>query len=857
MQSHAGLLAAIVESSTDAIIGQTLDGIVTSWNGGAQRLYGWAEGAIVGASAMRLVPDMLHEEFRFLLERVANGERVNELLTRRRTKSGYLVYVSITAAPVMGDDGRVVGIATIERDVTHRRRVDAIADGQRRMLETLTRTGRLSEGLRDLLDAAAGLTAAGTVPSVMELDAEHHILIPVGSRLPDAVTEALADGVAIAPRAHPSGEAAFRRQAVSVADLEQAPEWGGLRDVLLQEGFRACSAVPILSPTGEILGSLDLYAPTPGDPDAEDLEVASALAHTAAIAIERFKTVRDLRSGREVLSALYEINALLGAELDAARIIKRATEEATRLLGAEAGGFFQAQHEKGDTRFVVGALAGPGRDVFTRIASPSMAGAPLLRQASLAGVIQRFDDVTRDPRYASLLTQRRGRPAPPRIRSFMSAPVRTRSGELIGLLLFGHSRARQFTHWHEEIVRGVVGQTALAVDTARLFREAQERAQALESANRRKTEFLALLGHELRNPLGALVASLEVVSSQPRDSAAVDDALSIMQRQTKNMRRLVDDLLDVSRITRGKISLQRQLLDLQGVVTAACEAAKARRGSSHVRIETETDPGPVWVEGDPVRLEQVVTNLITNAVKFSPGRGTVTVRLKRSEDGALLSVRDQGRGIPEDKLDAIFDVFVQAHDADEPREGGGGLGLGLTLVREMARLHGGHVRAKSDGLGHGSTFEVWLPCAESPEDRLLRADAPIEEDRQPAIPRRASLRVLLAEDQPDAARAMSLLLRGWGHVVLHAPRGDDAVRMAKAESPDVVLLDIGLPGMTGWEVAAALRGEEATQETPIAALTGMGQDLDRSRSQEVGFDAHFVKPVDPEVLRTWLASALA
>ncbi|MDJ0973982.1 MAG: GAF domain-containing protein [Planctomycetota bacterium] len=917
------MLAAIAAAGTEGVIGQDLDGRITVWSPGAELLYGWTASEMIGQPIFRAIPADSEGEWRFLLNRVARSERVQELRTRRLTKDGRKLEVSVTVAPLRGAGGEIIGAATIERDITRRWRTDAILDGQRRMLEVLSQSGELKDALGHLLDATDELLSRGMRVCVMQYEPERHRLVPCASRLPSALERALADGIHIAPGAHPSGEAMFTGQAVSEADIAAAEGWNGLRDVALGSGLKACCSTPIRSPGGKVIGTLDLYAPQVGDPETDDLEVADDIAQAAGLALERFETVQGLKTGRQVLLALNEINGLIARELDAARIYERVTEEATHLLKAQAGAFLYNDSARGELRIDV--LAGPMRERFEQLEIPR--NTPLFNQTLMHGAIQRFDDVARDPRFGKTKALEGLLKGPVPIHSLMSAPVATRTGELIGMLLFGHESRRCFTRGHEDILRGVAQQTALAVETARLYQQASERADALSEADRRKNEFLAMLGHELRNPLSALAAGLSLIQDDLPAGDSTREAVEILNRQAAHMRRLVDDLLDVGRITRGKIDLERDVQDLRERLRTAALSARTLAGEYEQEIQLELPEAPVFVEVDAVRIEQVVGNLLHNAMRFSERGATIDLALETRSGDALILVRDGGRGIPPDQLSAIFDVFVQAERPDGPHPSGG-LGLGLTLVRKLAELHGGSVVARSEGVGKGSEFEVRLPLftgatgsdqppaappsapAASPEFTLpapaiddpdLTPYAPLPTiplpERAPAEPAAATpkpivapkpspkrkrtekppprvpiaqvplhdrpegptavLRILLAEDLEDTGRALKLLLERWGHKVTHVASGARCLEEARQRRPDVALLDINLPDIDGWALARDLIRVPGLREIRLAALSGRGQRADREASRVAGFEQHFVKPVDPRLLHSWLREVAA
>jgi signal transduction histidine kinase/CheY-like chemotaxis protein len=383
-------------------------------------------------------------------------------------------------------------------------------------------------------------------------------------------------------------------------------------------------------------------------------------------------------------------------------------------------------------------------------------------------------------------------------------------------------------------------------ETESALRRSEERlrsvADQLELADRRKDEFLAMLGHELRNPLGAVANALELLR---RGGASSERVQPILERQVAQLRRLVDDLLDLVRITRGDIPLRRERVDLVEVVSEAVRGTAPRVERSRHRLAVESPPEPVVIEGDPFRLEQVVANLLSNAIKYTPAGGRITVRLGRDGSDAVLAVNDSGIGIGPDLLPHVFEPFTQAERSLDRAQGG--LGIGLTLVRKIVGMHGGSVEARSEGLGLGSELVVRLPAAAP-----ALADLPaVQGSERPAAP----LHVLLVDDHRDAAASLAELLRMEGHTVDVAPDGPAALVAASVRRPAVVLLDLGLPGMDGFEVARRLRADVGLAEVTIVAITGYGREEDRRRSAESGFDHHLVKPVDLDVLQRLLAAA--
>lgn len=376
--------------------------------------------------------------------------------------------------------------------------------------------------------------------------------------------------------------------------------------------------------------------------------------------------------------------------------------------------------------------------------------------------------------------------------------------------------------------------------------EERERSErALRLADRRKDEFLATLGHELRNPLAPLLTGLELLKAAKISDPRVTQTAAIMERQIHHLIRLVDDLLEVSRITRGLIDLQREPLDLTAILQSVVDAARPLVESSRHELHLVVPHEPVPVTGDVVRLTQVFSNLLTNAVKYTNPGGRIRVELTRRGDRARVSVSDNGIGIAADQLTSIFDMFTQVDRSN--RRAQGGLGIGLTLVRSLIDLHGGVVEARSAGAGRGSEFIVMLP---------MRAAQPVREAAPTLIAPLPARRVLVVDDNVDAASTLGQLLTTLGAEVRVVNSGASALEAVGDFHPDAVLLDIGMPDMDGYEVARRLRAIPSNAKMLLIALTGWGQDQDRKHSSAAGFDHHIVKPPDlPRLIRLISADA--
>jgi two-component system, sensor histidine kinase len=367
---------------------------------------------------------------------------------------------------------------------------------------------------------------------------------------------------------------------------------------------------------------------------------------------------------------------------------------------------------------------------------------------------------------------------------------------------------------------------ALAAENERLYRETQE-------ASRRKDEFLAMLAHELRNPLGAILSAAQLICNDSHNEQAVAKADEVIRRQGQHMVRLLDDLLDVARVTRGKITLRKEVVDLTDLVHDAVAAVRPHITARYQDFSAEIPETPIYVRGDATRLEQIQVNLLTNASKYSPPGEQIRLRLTREGGDAVLSVRDTGLGIAPEMLDRIFDLFVQSDETID--RSAGGLGVGLTLVRSLVELHGGQVVARSAGLACGSEFIVRLPLAPAPNTILVRSRS------SPAPPPRH--RILIVEDNADSREMLKDLLELDGHEVQAAADGLQGVSIVETGWPDLVLMDIGLPGLNGYDTARLIRSKG--HHLHLVALTGYGQPADCRSALEAGFDDHLVKPFNP------------
>ncbi|MHB8736701.1 MAG: PAS domain-containing hybrid sensor histidine kinase/response regulator, partial [Terriglobales bacterium] len=661
-------LAAIVESSDEAIISKSLDGIILSWNKGAERLYGYTSEEIVGKPLTLLIPPDHPDELPEIMERIKRGERIEHFETVRVRKDGSRFDVSLTISPIKNADGKIIGASKIARDITASRKHEAA-------LRFLAEASRL---LAELLD----------VPSTL-----HKV---AGLAVPHFANWCAVDLL------QPDGS--LQRVAVAHAD------------------------------PARIELAHDLHRRYPPDP-------------TAPIGVWNV-----LRTGKP---------ELLPDIPDALLVESAKDQEMLRIL-RELG-----------------------------------------------------------------------------LKSYMGVPLILR-GKTFGVLTFVAAESgRRFGSDDLRVAEDLAHRASIAIENAQLYEE-------LKDADRQKNEWIAMLAHELRNPLAPIRNALHVMKMPGANGQAVEHARQMSERQVQHMVRLVDDLLDVSRIMRGKIDLRTEVVDLASVVARGVETAQPKIDAQGQQLILSVPSEPLRLEGDPTRLAQVVSNLLHNAAKFSERSGRIWLTAERRGTEAVLRVRDEGAGIPADMLPRIFDLFTQGDRSVERSQGG--LGIGLTVVQRLVELHGGSVTAHSEAPGKGSEFVVRLPGIL--EGRRQEPTGASPGAAQPPV----ACRILVVDDNVDAAESIAMILRLSGHEVRLVHNGPAALEAAEQYQPEAVVLDIGLPGMNGYEVAKRLRQHPNFRETLLIAVTGYGQEDDRRKSLEAGFNQHLVKPVDPTALQTLLAS---
>jgi PAS domain S-box-containing protein len=413
-----------------------------------------------------------------------------------------------------------------------------------------------------------------------------------------------------------------------------------------------------------------------------------------------------------------------------------------------------------------------------------------------------------------------------------AAPIRCKQGEIVGGVL---------------VFRDITERRRAEIDQLKAQEELRKLAAKLSDADRRKDEFLATLAHELRNPLAPIRNGLQIMRMS-NDGDAVEQARTMMERQLEQMIRLVDDLLDVSRISRGQLELRQEHLQLAAVLKSAVETSRPLIEEMGHELVVALPPQPIILHADLTRLAQVFLNLLNNAAKYTERGGHISLTAERQGSDVVVSVKDDGIGIASDQLSHVFEMFTQAERALERAQGG--LGIGLTLVKRLVEMHGGRIEARSEGPGKGSEFVVRLPV-------VVEASMGQNGDEKEAPPLKSSLRILVVDDNRDGADSLAMMLKIMGNETRTAYDGEEAFMAAVAFRPDVMLLDIGLPKLNGYEVCRRIREHSGGKEIVIIAQTGWGQDEDRQRTHDAGFDYHMVKPVDPRSLMKRLAELQA
>jgi PAS domain S-box-containing protein len=756
----ARLLAAIIESSDDAIISKSLDGIIQSWNAGAERLFGYAAEQAVGRHISLVIPSERIAEEDHIIASLKSGQRIEHFETERLRSDGQRILVSLTISPIKDDAGNVIGASKIVRDVTSQRQAE------RREHELLEEAAAANAKFRAFFEQ--GALFAGI------MDVNGTILEP--NRL--------------------SWEACgYTREQIVGKPFWEGPWWTPSADLVQQ--IKAASAQ---AAAGQTFRAEMPYFVADGSERIVDITI---------------QPIKD-EAGRVLFLAP------TGTDITDRKRAEADREKFVTLI-------------ENSTDFI-GICDLNGVPFFVNRAGLEMVGLDNIEQARRMPVPSFFfpEDQPRITLefFPSVLEKGHGE-IEIRFRHFKTGEARWMAYKVLTLT--------------DTLGRPIAFATVSQDVTERKRLEDNLRSLAadLSEADRRKNEFLAMLAHELRNPLAPISNATQALRLGRSDPRAVHSASEMLERQVGQMARLVDDLLDMSRITRGSIELRKERVELAPIVNQAVEAVRALYGNMNHELTIVLPPEPVHLNADPARLAQVVGNLLNNACKFTDRGGHVWLTVERAGEQAVIRARDNGIGITAEQVPRLFDMFAQADTSLERSRDG--LGIGLTLVKSLVEMHGGTVGVHSEGLGRGSEFVVRLPIpVETPES----LPPPTVNEQMPAVSRR----ILIVDDNEDGAESLAMLLQLAGHETQKAHDGIEAVEITERFRPDAVLLDIGLPRLDGYEVCRRIREAPWGKGLLLVALTGWGQEEDRVRSREAGFDEHMIKPVDYDVLIKLLAS---
>ena len=992
-------LAAIVESSSDAIIGKDLRGIVTSWNAGAQKVFGYTAAEMIGQPVTRLIPADRQAEEVEILGKIGAGETINSFDTVRVRKDGTTVAISATISPIKDAAGKIIGGSKIARDITEQKKAEQQLREGKEQLDFALAAADLGQWSMNLADRTARrnvrhdqLFGYDTLQPQWTYEMFlQHVVAEDRAAVDAAFHEAVATGSAWAVECRiRRADGAVRHiwtKALIRRGAEDQVEWmlGIVRDVTdrrqVEESLRvgqqrlrmALSAARMVAweydPTtgavvtsdnasdvygfraGEAMANIDrgFALLHPDDVDRHRAAVAAAVASGDGF-ISQFRIVRPdtgavqwmeerghaVRDGADGTVRLVGVNMDITARQEAAAALRQSEERSAFVRRSSGVGFWYCDlpfdvlqwddlvkthfHLPPDAAVTIQTFYDrihpddrePTRqaiersiaqrsqyDMEYRTVNPDTGAVKWVRaigRTSYAadGTPTRFDGVTLD-----ISEQKRAeaslRESEQRFRLVAdAAPVLIWLSGTDKLCAWFNQPWLDFTgrSMAQEVGNGWVEgvhpddldrclQTYAAAFDARApfsmeyrlrrhdgeFRwlidngvprygpdgefdgyigscldvtDYKSAETALREADRRKDEFLATLAHELRNPLAPIRNGLQVIRMAGA-AGTVEQARSMMERQLVQMTRLVDDLLDVSRVTAGKLELRRERLDLRAVITAALETSRPVIEQHRHDLVVVVPEEPIFVHGDPIRLAQVVSNLLTNSAKYTHRGGHIRLSVARDDGTAVLAVADDGIGIPTQMLQTVFGMFAQVDRTLEKTTGG--LGVGLSLAKGVVEMHGGTIEARSEGEGKGSEFAVRLPVAAGVVNESTPSDA--EANR---VETASARRILIVDDNADAADSLGQLLEMMGNEVLTAYDGESGIKAARGFKPDVVLCDIGMPKMNGYDTARSMRAEEWGKKTVLLALSGWGQEDDLRKSMDAGFDHHLIKPVEAAAL---------
>jgi PAS domain S-box-containing protein len=796
VEAHA-LLAAIVASTGDSIISTTLGGTITSWNAGAEQLFGYTAAEALGRGMSMLVPPDRMGEEQVILERIQSGGRVDHLDTVRVTKNGALRDVSLTVSPLHDRHGQVIGTSAVARDITLRKSAERQllrSEEEQRLLVAIHDATRglhdASEVLREAVtEVGRHFEAARCAYGEVDLDSGTVLITRGYTR--DLPTVAGRYPLSVFGEAMVAALQAGRP--VAIEDVRTSPLTSTPVAARTYDQMQIVSLVCVPLMRSQRLTAILVMtdtrprAWTPGEAD-----LLAQIAERTLFAVESARAAAALRESRDVLALAMGAGQMGAWSRDVVNNIVWWSPELEAIAGLPPGGF-----------------AGSEEGFYA-----------LVHEEDRAPVAQAIELALRS-------------------RTDYKVEFRYRHGSGQWRWMEGRGRAVYAPDGEPRMLYG------LGIDITERRRAVEE----LQDADRRKDEFLATLAHELRNPLAPITSGLHILRVTDGRGEAAAQARAVMERQVAQMARLVDDLLDVARISTGKTELRREAMDLADAVRDAVDTSGPLVTAGGQTLTVTLPSTPMVVSADRTRMAQVFANLLNNSAKFSAPHQPIAITVEREGDEAVVRVRDWGVGIHPENLPRIFDMFRQAGSPGGRSKGG--LGIGLFLVKRMVEMHGGRVEAHSGGPGLGSEFVVRLPGVQGVAPALPRAS------NGNAAARVATRRILVVDDNVDAASLLATMLEIHGHETRLAHDGPEAMAVAGDYRPDVVVLDIGLPTIDGHETAKWIRQQPWGRDILLVAVTGWGHPEERRRSKEAGFDHHLVKPADPMMLADLIAAPQA
>jgi PAS domain S-box-containing protein len=749
-------LSAIVETSEDAIIGNALDGVITSWNHAAERIFGYSETEAIGAPINLIVPPELIAEEESVFQRVRSGETIHHYETTRVRKGGQRIQVSLTASPIHTPSGEIIGASKIARDITQTKRLERDARHLAAIVEssddaiiskdldgTVVSWNRAAERLFGYSAAEIVGRSIRIIVPVDRSDEEDRVLATVG-----------------------------RGDVIDHFETIRRHKDGTLIPIAL-------TVSPIRSEAGQVIGAS--------------------------------KIARDMRRNQR-------------AQRDAQRLAAIVDSSDDAIVGKDLGSIVTSWNRAAEAMFGYSAEDIIGK--FIRLLIPDD------RQQEEDEVLGRIRRGERVEHYETIRRRKDGTMLPV---SLTVSPILAPDGTVIGA---------------SKIARDITDRQRADDERMRLLGIAREASQL-------KDEFLATLSHELRTPLNAIVGYLRMMQAGLLSDAKQLRAIDVVVRNATALTQIVEDVLDVSRIVSGKIRLDLQAVELQGLIEEVVDTVRPAADAKGITVNAIIDPRATAISGDPDRLRQILWNLCSNAVKFTERGGAIEVRLARSQSHVEVVVSDNGIGIAPEFLPHVFERFRQS-DASIGRSRGG-LGLGLAISRHLVEMQGGRIFVDSEGLGRGATFRAEFPIRTA---RVKEAPSERERPRTPAghpsiaVPRLDGLRILVVDDDRDALALIREILEATGATVTTADSGVEALDKLKRNSADVLVADLGMPGMTGFDLIARIRQSKDPhiRELPAAALTAFARSEDRTRALRAGFQTHLSKPIEPAELMAATAS---